>query len=80
MALSDPPAFPLIIPSRPHTIRMLVETQLAPLKLKSQDAPTEHTEADRLAVESQAARIRPGSVRAENRGLTKIHHSYTIHI
>lgn len=34
VALSELPDFPLIIPSRPHAIRMYVETQLANLGLK----------------------------------------------
>ena len=38
MPLRDLPRYPLIIPSRPHAIRMLVETRLAALGLKPQVA------------------------------------------
>jgi len=38
LALRDLPRYPLIIPSRPHAIRMLVETRLAALGLKPQVA------------------------------------------
>jgi LysR family transcriptional regulator, nitrogen assimilation regulatory protein len=36
LRLSDLPLYPLIIPSRPHAIRMFVETQLAALGLRPQ--------------------------------------------
>ena len=38
MPLRDLPRYPLIIPSRPHAIRMLVETRLATIGLKPQVA------------------------------------------
>ncbi len=38
LRLSDLPRFPLIIPSRPHAIRMLVETRLASLGMRPQVA------------------------------------------